>query len=90
MGVRTFASCATYYFTTFAVVVHVVLGVRGFVSCEALYFTTSAVVVQVVLGVHGFAICGLGSGSMQASFSCDFICIMLTSFTAFTDVFTEN
>ena len=48
------------------------------------------VVVHVVLGIHGFASCGLGSGSIQVSFSCDFICVILTSFTAFTDVFTEN
>ena len=27
---------------------------------------------------------------MQVSFSCDFICVILISFTAFTDVFTEN
>ena len=72
------------------VVVHVVLGVRGFASCETFYFTTFAVVVYVVLSVHGFASWGLGSGSMQVSFSCDFICVILTSFTAFTDVFTEN
>ena len=49
-----------------------------------------AVLVHVVFGIHGFASSGLGSGSMQVSFSCDFICVILTSLTAFTDVFTEN
>ena len=70
--------------------VHVVLRVRGFASCKRFYFTRFVVVVHVVLSVHGFASCGLGSGLMQVRFGCDFICAILTSFTAFTDVFTEH
>lgn len=51
-------------------------------------FTTFVVVFLIVLGVHGFTSCGLESGSIQVSFSCDFICVILTLITAFIDVFT--